>query len=83
MNLLLVIFLLLVFGLAMVASAGIVYSRSRFGDSYYFFKHQLFYGVLPGVLLLFITQKINYGFWKKIAFPTFAMSIFLLILVFG
>ncbi len=81
-NLLFVVFLLLIFGLAMISSAGIAYSRSRFGDSYYFFKHQLFYGVLPGLAVLFAISKINYTFWKKIAFPFFILSILLLILVF-
>lgn len=81
-NLLFVVLLLIAFGLAMIASAGIAYSRSRFGDSYYFFKHQFFYGVLPGFFILYITQKINYNFWKKIAFPFFILSIILLILVF-
>ncbi|HRZ34062.1 MAG TPA: putative lipid II flippase FtsW [Candidatus Moranbacteria bacterium] len=73
---------LLIFGLIMIASAGISYSHSRFGDSYYFFKHQLFYGVLPGILILFITQKINYNFWKKISLPFFILSLIFLVLVF-
>ena len=60
-NLLFITSLLVIFGLAMIASAGIAYSRSRFGDSYYFFKHQLFYGVLPGLFILYVTQKINYN----------------------
>jgi cell division protein FtsW len=81
-NLLFVVFALLTFGLAMIASAGIAYSLSRFDDSYYFFKHQLFYGVLPGLFVLYVVQKIDYNFWKKIAFPFFMLSIFLLILVF-
>ena len=76
------IFILVVFGLVMIASAGISYSQSRFNDPYYFFKHQLFYGVLPGLVVLYITQKIDYGFWKKISFPVFIVSIILLILVF-
>lgn len=73
---------LLSFGLIMIASAGIAYSRSRFGDSYFFFKHQLLYGVVPGFLILFVTQKINYNFWKKISFPFFVFSVICLILVF-
>lgn len=81
-NLLLTVLLLLVFGLIMVSSAGIAYSRSRFGDSYYFFKHQLFYGVLPGLAVLYIVQKIDYRFWKRIALPFFLASIFFLVMVF-
>lgn len=74
-------FALLVFGLIMIASAGIAYSRSHFGDSYFFFKRQAL-GVFIGLIVLYFTQKINYNFWKKISFPLFVLSIFLLILVF-
>ncbi len=73
--------ILLVFGLTMIASGGIVYSQVHFGDSYYFFKHQIFYGILPGIVLLCIAQEIKYTFWKKIATPLFLLSIILLILV--
>lgn len=76
------IFALLVFGLVMLSSAGVAISQSRFGDSYYFFKHQLFFGVLPGLLLMYIAQKIDYHFWKKFAFPLFVLNLFFLVLVF-
>jgi cell division protein FtsW len=81
-KLLLTLFALLLFGLVMIASAGIAYSRIRFGDSYFFFKHQLFFGVIPGLIILFFVQKINYNFWKSISFPLFVVSIIMLILVF-
>lgn len=81
-KLLFAILILLVFGLVMIASAGIAYSKTRFGDPYYFFKHQLFFGVLPGLFIMYITQKINYKFWKKISLPFFAVSLIFLILVF-
>ena len=81
-TLLYIIFALLAFGLVMIASAGIAYSRSRFGDPYFFFKHQLFYGVLPGLLILYVVQKIDYNYWKKISFPLFISSVVFLILVF-
>ncbi len=77
-----VVLALLVFGLVMIASAGISYSKTRFGDEYFFFKRQLLYGFLPGLAILYITQKINYHFWKKFSFIMFAVSIVFLILVF-
>lgn len=77
-----IIFALIIFGLIMIASAGIAYSRTRFGDPYFFFKHQFFYGVVPGLFVLFLTQKINYAFWKTISLFLFATSVILLILVF-
>ena len=76
------VLLLIVFGLMMVASAGVAYSESRFGDPYYYFKHQLFFGVLPGLVVMFATQTVDYKFWKKISFPFFVASIVFLILVF-
>jgi len=75
-------FALIVFGLVMISSAGVAISQHRFGDGYYFFKHQLFYGVLPGLFLMFIAQKIDYHFWRRIAFLLFAINLFLLVLVF-
>ena len=79
---LVVVLLLLLFGLVMISSAGVVISQARFGDEYYFFRHQLFYGVIPGVIFLLIVQKIKYTFWKKIAVPLFVVSLLLLLLVF-
>ncbi|MDR3559152.1 MAG: FtsW/RodA/SpoVE family cell cycle protein, partial [Candidatus Pacebacteria bacterium] len=76
------ILLLIIFGLMMVASAGVAYSESRFGDSYYYFKHQLFFGVLPGLVAMLAVQTVDYNFWKKISFPFFVASILFLILVF-
>jgi cell division protein FtsW len=81
-RLLFALFIALVFGLTMIASAGISYSRARFGDPYYFFKHQIVYGIIPGLAALYLTQKINYKFWKKVALPFFAVTVFFLILVF-
>lgn len=81
-NFVLVIFLLLFFGLIMIASAGIGYGETRFGDPYYFFKHQLFFGVIPGIIAFWVAQKIRYDFWKKIALAFFSLSIIFLILIF-
>jgi len=80
--LLISIFSLVVFGLIMIASAGIIYSQTRFGDQYFFFKRQLFWGILPGLALFYLAQKIDYHFWKKIAIPFFLTSLVFLILVF-
>ena len=77
-----VMFILLIFGLVMISSAGVVVSKVKFGDEYHFFKHQLFFGIIPGLISLYIVQKMRYTFWKKIAFPLFIISIILLMLVF-
>lgn len=77
-----VIIMLLVFGLVMISSAGVVLSMTKYNDGYYYFKHQLFYGVIPGLVLLFVAQRIDYRFWKKIAVPFFLAAIAFLLLVF-
>ncbi len=81
-KLLFVILALIVFGLVMISSAGIVYSKTRFGDPYYFLKHQLFYGVIPGLIALYFIQKIHYSFWRKISVLMFLASVVFLVLVF-
>ncbi|HAV11526.1 MAG TPA: putative lipid II flippase FtsW [Candidatus Moranbacteria bacterium] len=73
---------LIVFGLIMISSAGIIYSETRFGDAYYFFKRQFLFGVIPGLLVLYFVQRIDYHYWKKISFPLFLISIIFLLLVF-
>lgn len=77
-----VVGLLLIFGLVMISSAGVIYSQTRFGDEYFFFKRQFFYGVIPGLLALFATSKLDYRIWKKFAVPFFFAAIIFLILVF-
>lgn len=77
-----VVFILLIFGLVMISSAGVVVSKMRFSNEYHLFNRQLLFGIVPGVLLLFLFQKINYTFWKKISLPLFFGALLLLILVF-
>lgn len=77
-----VVIILLVFGLIMISSAGIAISKERFGDEYHLFRRQLFYGIIPGLICLFVVQKIHYTFWKKIAVPLFALAVLCLVLIF-
>ena len=48
--LLAIIFLLVVFGLAMLASASSNLGKTQFNDTYYYLKHQIFYGLSLGVI---------------------------------
>lgn len=74
--------LILVFiGLVAISSAGISVSQSKFGDPYHYFKHQLFYGAIPGLAAMFIISRINYNIWRKAAVPFFALAIVSLVLV--
>jgi cell division protein FtsW len=81
-SLLVIIFILLAFGLIILSSAGIVEGQKKFGSSYYYFKKQVLYGILPGLFLFFIFSKINYKFWKKISLLILFIALFLMVLVF-
>lgn len=76
------ILFLTLFGLIMLSSAGVAIGWAKFQDPYYYFKHQILFGFLPGLLLLFIFSKINYRIWQKYAPLLLFFSLILLILVF-
>ncbi len=73
---------LTVFGLIMLWSASSPLGYARFGSSYYFLKHQFFYGVVPGLILLFLMKRLPYQIWKRLSLPLLLISIVLLVLVF-
>lgn len=76
------VFALVVFGLIMIFSAGIALSYRIYGEPYYYFTHQLFYGILPGLIIWAVIQHVDYHKWENLAFPLFLATIILLILVF-
>lgn len=80
--LILIILTLIVFGLVILASASVVLSQEKFGQSYYFLKHQLIYGLAIGLILWLIGQKIYYRQWSKLALPLLILTLVLLVLVF-
>lgn len=70
------------FGLVALASASGPIAYERFRDSFYFLKHQLLFGVVPGLIAMVVMMRIPYRIWKKAAIPLLLISIGLLILVF-
>ena len=44
---------LVVFGLVMLMSASSDLGKANFGDSFYFLKHQILYGLIPGLIGFF------------------------------
>jgi len=80
-SLLITVLILLCIGLLMIASAGVLYGRTRFGDAYYFFKEQLF-GLSVGLILLYVFSCIDYRIWKRFVAPIFLVAVGLLVLVF-
>jgi len=81
-SLIALLFIVIVFGLVMLSSATSVLGYDKFTDSYWYLKHQMLLGFLPGLLLFFVLSKINYQRLKKFYVLFFAASIILLMLVF-
>lgn len=81
-RLLFITLILLVFGLIVLSSAGIVEGQKKFGSSYYYLTKQILYGVLPGLLIFFLFSKIDYRFWKKVSLVVLFGSLVLMIFVF-
>src|SRR3989339_2064472 len=73
---------LVVFGLVVLSSASGPLGYSNYKDSFYFVKHQILYGVIPGLILLFIMLRIPYRFWRKFALPLLGVGLLLLLAVF-
>ena len=48
--------ILVVFGLVMLTSASSDVSQAKFGDSFYYLKHQILFGLLPGLVGFFIAD---------------------------
>lgn len=79
---LLLIAVLVVFGLVMLASASSPVGYARFGDTYYFIKKQLLFGLTSGVVLFFLFGHLNYRVWQKLAGVVYLLILILLALVF-
>lgn len=72
---------LTVLGLIAVADASAPLAARDFGDQYFFVKQQATWAVI-GLIGLFVTSKIPYTFWEKIAVPLFAINLIFLLMVF-
>ena len=80
--LLAVVIILSIFGLIMISSASVVVSYNNFGYNHYYLTHQFFYGFIPGIVLLFLFQKIDYHIFRKYALIFLVLTIVFLFLVF-
>jgi cell division protein FtsW len=76
------ILLLLGFGLIVLSSASVVQATKQIGVSNYYWKHQLQYGILPGLLLLWALWKIDYRKIRLFALPLLFVALVLMVLVF-
>jgi cell division protein FtsW len=67
-------------GLVMVLSASSVSAFAEFGSSFLFFKRQLMYAALGGMLAVG-TSRLRYQVWRKVWAPLLSLNVVLLILV--
>ena len=75
--------LLVLLGLALMANSSIPISQSNFGESYYYLRHQLIFGIGLGIIALIIGSRIKFSWLKKIALPAIIAAAVLLALVFA
>jgi cell division protein FtsW len=78
-----IVFALIVFGLAMLASASSNLGKTQFNNSYYYLEHQMLYGLTLGAAGFLVGYFMSYEQWKKVALPMLLVSILTLVLVFS
>jgi cell division protein FtsW len=57
--------LLLGLGVLVLTSVSAPISQKKFGESFYYLRHQIIFGLVPGLVLLLIFYKIDLSFLKK------------------
>lgn len=75
------IWLLVIIGLLIISSAGVAYGWQNKHDAYWFFKHQLLFGALPGLAAFIFFWFFDYKRLEAFAAPMLYVSIGLLVLV--
>src|SRR3989344_895635 len=76
-----VVLALVLAGLIVIYSASVVESWENFGNTSYYFVHQLGYGAAIGLLAMYLFSRIDYHVWKKFIPLALLASVVLLLLV--
>lgn len=69
-------------GIIALASSSAVFSLEQFGKTGYYFIHQLFYGIIPGIFLGIIAFFLPLSFYKKGSFIFILFALILMMMVF-
>lgn len=80
--LLIITLLLILFGVLILASVSAPISQEATGNSYYFFKHQILRGLIPGLILAFIAFRIDLLRFKKLIPLGLLFNLILMAMVF-
>jgi cell division protein FtsW len=73
---------LIILGLVMLVSASSELGKAKFGDPYYFLKHQSTYGLAPGILGFLLGLFLPLKFFRRAALPFLLLNVLGLILIF-
>ncbi|KPJ86150.1 hypothetical protein AMJ57_00045 [Parcubacteria bacterium SG8_24] len=73
---------LILLGLVVLTSASGPVAYQKFGDSYWYLKHQVLYGLLPGLVLFLLASRIDYRLWRRWSKVLFVIAVTALLLVF-
>jgi len=74
--------ILLILGVLILASVSASLSLEKFGSTFYFLNHQLLFGLIPGLILAFISFRIPLNFLKKWSLVLLLINLVLLTMVF-
>ena len=72
------VLILLTIGLVMLFSASYAYSLEYYGSSYKFITRQALLGA-AGVVIMLVVSKIDYHFWRKLAWIVYAAAVGMLV----
>ncbi|MEK9170438.1 MAG: FtsW/RodA/SpoVE family cell cycle protein [Patescibacteria group bacterium] len=75
--------ILVVFGLIMLTSASSELGKIRFGDSYFYLKHQIIYGLFFGIIGYWLGSKFYYKYYHNLAVAMLLGNLVLLFLIFS
>lgn len=82
-SILLSVFLIfLILGILILTSVSAPLSQEKFGNSFYYLKHQILFGLIPGLLLFFLSLKLNLNSFKKYSPLFLFFNLVLMTLVF-
>ena len=74
--------ILVVFGIVMLSSASSDLGKIKFNDTFYYLKHQIYYGLLPGIAGFLVASFVHYKKWQTYALYLLVVSVAALLLVF-
>ncbi|MEK6577324.1 MAG: FtsW/RodA/SpoVE family cell cycle protein, partial [Nitrospirota bacterium] len=72
-TILVIMLMLIAFGFIMIYSASAVISFKKYGDSFFFLKKQLIWGLL-GMIAFMTAHSLDYRTWQRYVIPVFALS---------